>query len=174
MHKLEKGSTKQSLQKRAIDVLKRKKMYEQQRDQLQAQIFNMDQTTFAIETAKDTMNTVEAMKGAHKAMKKEYKNINIDKIEDLTDDLADMMEDMNEVNEALGRNYGTPDDIDEADLDAELALLADDLDFEDELEGEGAVPDYLQPSNIPVAPDNAPAEQANAQTTDEYGLPMNA
>ena len=36
-------------------------------------------------------------------MKKEFKNVNIDQIEDLQDDLADMLEDANDVQEALGR-----------------------------------------------------------------------
>jgi len=47
-----------------------------------------------------------------------------------------MMEDMNEVNDALGRNYGVSDDIDEADLDAELAGLEDELEGMGEEEGE--------------------------------------
>ena len=47
-----------------------------------------------------------------------------------------MMEDMNEVNDALGRNYGVSDDIDEADLDAELAGLEDELEGMGDMEGE--------------------------------------
>ena len=37
-------------------------MYEGQRDQMAAQAFNIEQTAFAIETVKDTQNTVLAMK----------------------------------------------------------------------------------------------------------------
>ena len=37
-------------------------MYENQRDQMSAQAFNIEQTSFAIETVKDTQNTVKAMK----------------------------------------------------------------------------------------------------------------
>ena len=40
-------------------VLKRKKMYEQQRDQLSQQAFNIEQTSFTIENLKDTQTTVE-------------------------------------------------------------------------------------------------------------------
>ena len=43
------------------------------------------------------------MKVGVKEMKKEFKNVNIDQIEDLQDDLADMLEDANDVQEALGR-----------------------------------------------------------------------
>lgn len=38
-------------------------------------------------------------------------------IQDLQDQLEDMMEDAGEIQEALGRNYGTPE-IDEDDLEA--------------------------------------------------------
>ena len=115
----------------SIQVLKRKKMYEQQRDQLAAQSFNVDQTNFALESVKvlvthppthtsqlahfpageflhpytysreattahysnhppihpppptkqDTITTVDAMKGAHKALKAEVKKVKIDDIE---------------------------------------------------------------------------------------------
>ena len=37
-----------------------------------------------------------------KEMKREYKKVDIDKIEDLQDDLADMMEDANEIQDVLG------------------------------------------------------------------------
>ena len=46
---------------------------------------------------KDTKDTVNAMKSGVKAMKKEFKNVNIEQIEDMQDELADMLEDANEV-----------------------------------------------------------------------------
>lgn len=42
-------------------------------------------------------------------MKKEYKKVNIDKIEDLQDDMEDMLDQANEIQEAMSRSYGTPD-----------------------------------------------------------------
>ena len=130
-------------------VLKRKKMYESQRDNIANQQFNMDQQSFAIESLRDTALIMHTMKATVKTMKKEYKAVKIDKIEDLQDDLQDMMEDMEEVQELMGRSY-LPDDLDEGDLDAELAGL-DDFDFEDD-ELEDSVPDYLQASEMPSAP----------------------
>lgn len=89
------------------------------------------------------------MKATSKEMRKAYKKIDINEVEDVTDDLADLMEDADEINEVgvvagpdpgfghsldsrpsllpspilfcqvLGRSYGAPD-IDEADLDAGL------------------------------------------------------
>ena len=68
----------------------------------------------------------------------------------------------------------------EADLDAELACL------EDELEGEGlevdAQPAYLKPSTLPVQPSATPVTAPPMSSSavgskgevDEYGLPLHA
>jgi len=45
------------------------------------QSFNMEQTSFATENLKNTVTTVNAMKQANKQLKKQYKKVNIDKIE---------------------------------------------------------------------------------------------
>ena len=43
---------------KALRVLKQKKMYEQQRENLMAQSFNMEQANFATQMLKDTKVTV--------------------------------------------------------------------------------------------------------------------
>ena len=78
-------------------MLRQKKQYESQADNLRNQSFNMEQTNMATQTLKDTKDTVNAMKSGVKAMKKEFKNVNIEQIEDMQDELADMLEDANEV-----------------------------------------------------------------------------
>lgn len=55
-----KGPTATNIKRRAMECLKRKKMYEQQRDQMAGQQFNIEQTTFAIDSIKDTATTVGA------------------------------------------------------------------------------------------------------------------
>jgi charged multivesicular body protein 5 len=100
-----KGPAKQGIQKRALDTLKRKKHYEQQRDQLSGQMFNLDQTAYALDTIKDTQTTVAAMQAASKQLKKEHKQFDINKIENMQEDLADMFEDMNEITEVRTNNY---------------------------------------------------------------------
>lgn len=81
------------------------------------------------------MATVDAMKIANKEMKKQYKGIDIDKIEvsvhgracgscitadvqSIHYDMEDLIEQANEIQESLGRSYGVPDEVDEADLQA--------------------------------------------------------
>merc|ERR1719230_125191 len=121
----------------------------------------MDQIMMAQESLGETANTVVAMKEANKALKKQFKAIKIDQIEDLQDDMADLLEQAEEVQEALGRSYNT-DDIDEADLEAELAAMEDDpsLFFSAETEADTTA-DYLDlPASGTVAVDAAEAAPA--------------
>merc|ERR1719378_387893 len=155
------GPAKQAVQKRAMNILKQKKLYEGQKEQTMNQQFNMDQIMFAQDTLKETADTVSAMKDANKALKKQFKAVNIDQVEDLQDDLSDLLEQAEEVQSALGRSYNT-DDIDEADLEAELAAMEDDpsLFFSAEA-GADASADYLDiGSASPRLPDAAEAAPA--------------
>lgn len=160
--KTAKGTAQAALKQRALGVLKRKKMLEKQRDGASQQAFNLDQTSYAIESMKTTMGTVSAMKEGAKQMKKEFKALDIDKIEDVQDDLAELMFDVQEVDEVMGRAWGVPDDVDEADLDDELAALDDEIlnELEDE-QHEESVPDYLKASEMPSAPSGTPAAKVS-------------
>ena len=163
-------AAKKTLQKRAMEVLKRKRMYEQQRDMAAGQQFNIDQAQFGMESAKATVQTVAAMKQANQEMKTVMKrDLNIDAVEDIADDMAELLDDFNEINEALGSNYATPE-LDEADLDAELDMLADELEAE-ELEAD-ATPSYLQ-GPLPTQPTDVPGEKlpGEEEALDEFGLP---
>lgn len=68
-------------------------MLEGQRDQLYNQQYNMEQTSFALESMKDSVNQVKAMKAANKELKQAFgaKELNISNIDKLHDDMADMM-----------------------------------------------------------------------------------
>ena len=149
MVKMREGPAKNAVKAKALRVLKQRKMYESQVDNLRQQAFNMEQTNYATQTLKDTQATVVAMKEGVKQMQKEFKNINIDQIEDMHDDLADMLEEANEVQEAMGRSYGTPE-IDDDELEAELAALGDDLALDEDTS-------YLDDAiKAPSAPDKEP------------------
>ncbi len=69
------------IKQRALRVLKQKKMYESQLEGLRNQSFNMEQANFGIQQLKDTKTTVDAMKIGVKEMKREYKKVDIGKIE---------------------------------------------------------------------------------------------
>lgn len=145
---------KNSIKQRAIRILKQKKQYESQMDQLQQQSFNMEQASMTTENMKNTLITLDAMQIANKEMKKQYKNINLDKIEKIQDELEDLMDAANEVQETMGRSYGLPEDLDENDLEAELDALQDEVLFEDSNHVEASYLDDVLPSAPVQLPGN--------------------
>jgi charged multivesicular body protein 5 len=95
------------------------------------------------------------MKAANRELKAVIrKDLDINAVDDLADEMAELMDDFNEINEALGQNFSTPEDLDEADLDAELEMLGDEL---EELEEE-STPSYLLPATPNVTPGEKDAE----------------
>lgn len=164
------------------------------------------------------------MKSANKEMKKQYKNIDIDKIEvrrrrrrrlsraawrpfadrkgrprpharapqSIHYDMEDLIDQANEIQESLGRSYGVPEEIDEADLQAgkpppprrlgppppfvlrstltptPCTVIATELDaLADEsyaeVESEGAVPSYLRDTAETTLPDFVDADPVAEQ-----------
>jgi len=160
------GPGQDAIKKRAINVLRQKKMYEQQRETLMNQQINMEGTRFTVESIQDTVQTVQALQAANKQMKstmKTNKELDLSFIDKLQEDLADMADLTNEINEVMGQSYNIPDDVDEQDLFAELDALEGELQME-EVEKAGA-PSYLQEPDLPELP-TAPQTQE-----DELGLP---
>lgn len=78
-----KGATKARLKRRAMMVLKRRKMLDQQYDQVMAQSFNIEQTSHAIRSAKDTKEHILSMKGARDELKKFNEEMDLNEVEDL-------------------------------------------------------------------------------------------
>jgi len=166
MKKMREGPGKNAVKQKALRVLKQKRMYEGQRDQLMQQSFNMEQSNYALQTMKDTQTTVSAMKMGLGQMKKEYKKINIDKIEDMQDDMEDMLDQANEIQESLSRSYGMPE-LDEGDLEAELEALGDEL----ELDADSSYLD--EAAKAPGVPSRDPGDSVRegGVAVDEFGLP---
>lgn len=123
MKKMRDGPGKSAVQQRAMRVLRQKRMYEGQMEQLAQQSFNMEQSMMMTENLRNTMATVDAMQQANKDLRKTYGNLNVDKIERMQDEMEDLLEQSNTLQETLSRSYAMPDDIDEAELEAELEAL---------------------------------------------------
>lgn len=153
--KMRDGPGKNAIKQKALKVLQQRKMYESQRNQLQQQSWNMEQAGMMQDNLKNTMITVDAMKTTNKELRKQYGKIDIDKIEQIQDEMADLMEMGNEISESMGRAYDIPDDVDEAELDAELEALGEDMMFEQQTESAGGVPSFLQ-DEVPQFIDEAP------------------
>jgi len=157
------GPAQEAAKQRALRVLRQRKLYEGQRDQLYQQQFNIDQVAFTTQNMKDTTETVQAMQAASKELKTQFKKnkeLDIDYIEKMQDDMADLMDMSNEIQEALGRSYDVPDDLDEEELLGELDAL--ELELATETETGEAVPSYLQDVDLPEAPSGLPEEELPA------------
>lgn len=91
------------------------------------------------------MTTVDALKTTNKTLKQQYGKINLDKIEQLQDEMADLLDVGQEINESMARSYDVPDDIDEAELDAELEALGEEVELGGGWEGAGEseIPSFL-------------------------------
>ncbi|XP_022682346.1 vacuolar protein sorting-associated protein 60.1 [Setaria italica] len=166
------GPSQEAIKARAIRLLKHKRMYEEQRNMLYNQTYNLDQVAFAADGLKDAQQTMNAMKAANKELKGMMKTVKIEDIDNMQDEMTDLMDVSNEIQETLGRSYNIPDDVDEEELMGELDALESDMEFES-----AAVPSYLQPEtdfdadlNLPAAPTRPAAVPAGGQE-DELGLP---
>merc|ERR1719188_1550518 len=84
-----KGATNPTAKARALQAMKKKKMYEQQRDQLLGTQFNVENLAFQQEQAEVTLTAVEAMKAGQDQLKAQQQKINIGQVDKLTDDLAE-------------------------------------------------------------------------------------
>jgi charged multivesicular body protein 5 len=86
-------AAKKQLQKKALDVLKRKRMYENQRDAMMGQQFNIDQAAFGLASAQANVQTVAAMKAANSQLKQAMRqDLDIDGVDEMVDDMAELME----------------------------------------------------------------------------------
>ncbi|XP_049334290.1 charged multivesicular body protein 5-like [Astyanax mexicanus] len=167
MERLQDGPSKNLVQQKAMRVLRQKVMYEEQREQLMEQSFNMGRARDSIQALKDTKTTVEAIKAGLKEMREAHKNVKIGQIEALQDQMEKMILDANDIQEALSRRYSMPE-LDEDDLKAALGALGDELSIDDDTS-------YLDEFfAAPSVPSGVPGESSTYQDevlTDELALP---
>lgn len=88
---------KRMLKKRCLRLLKHKRTYENQREALLNQAFNLDQQNAAVSSIKDTKATVAAMKATNKALVTGMKDFDVDEVADIQDDMEDALMAANEV-----------------------------------------------------------------------------
>eukprot|EP00920_Eleutheroschizon_duboscqi_P041832 GHVT01100476.1.p1 GENE.GHVT01100476.1~~GHVT01100476.1.p1 ORF type:complete len:224 (-),score=60.02 GHVT01100476.1:1041-1712(-) len=164
-----------SLRSRGVAILKRKKMYEAQRDQIFGTQFNIEQTQVATEQLQATVATVGALQTASTQLRSQFKQLNINKIQKMQDEMEDLLLDQEEVTELLSRNYTLPDGINDAELEAEFASLEEDMalsasELLPEAPAVGAAAGASDSSALGVAGGSAlPAEQPTPQRPSASG-----
>jgi len=174
IQKLRPGAAQDAAKRRALAVLKQKRLYEGQREQLYNQQANLDTASFTMEGMQSTVQAVQALQASGKELKtmmKKQKELQVDNIWKTLDQMDDLRADFEEIQDALG-SYNAPVDIDDDELMEELDALGD------EVMAEGAttdgLPAYLQ--DLPEAPTGQaaaglPAVPAAPVAEDEFGLP---
>ncbi|EAA20590.1 CTA1p, putative, partial [Plasmodium yoelii yoelii] len=116
-----------NLRNKAAVIIKRKKTYENNKENTLGIQFNIDQIKYANENIQMSIDTCKALEKTSKVLKKNIKKVNINKIEKLQDDLYDCMEDAKEIGEILSSTYDIPINLDEDEIDAELSLIEDNI-----------------------------------------------
>ncbi|KAK4283918.1 hypothetical protein QN277_000819 [Acacia crassicarpa] len=138
----------------AIQCLKKKKLYEQQIEQLGNFQLRIHDQMILLEGAKATTETVDALRTGASAMKAMQKATNIDDVDKTMDEINEQTENMKQIQEALATPIGASADFDEDELEAEL----------EELEGAELEEQLLQPATTaPAAPVQVPAGRQPAR-----------
>lgn len=108
----------------ALMALKRKRMYEQQREHTRGARFNLETQLMAIENANVNMETLKAMKVGSTTMRNLHGEMTVDKVDSTMDDIREQMDLASEINAAistpLAMDYGA---LDEDELAEELEQL---------------------------------------------------
>lgn len=140
---------------RAVQALKRKKMFNQQRDQLLATQMNVESVAFQQENLQMTAQTVGALTASTASMKQQIKQLNMDSVAEMMDEQQELAMDMEEINEMMTRNYAL-DGVDEGALDAEFEQLEAEIRMEEynSMMSGPPVPSGL-PSYLPSLPSAA-------------------
>ncbi|CAI0377733.1 unnamed protein product [Linum tenue] len=97
----------------ALQCLKRKKLYEQQVEQLGNFQLRIHDQMIMLEGAKATTETVDALRTGAAAMKAMQKATNIDDVDKTMDEINEQTENMKQIQEALSTPIGSAADFDE-------------------------------------------------------------
>ncbi|CAA0806703.1 Vacuolar protein sorting-associated protein 32 homolog 1 [Striga hermonthica] len=150
--------TKAKNKRAAIQCLKRKRLYEQQIEQLGNFQLRIHDQMIMLEGAKATTETVDALRTGAAAMKAMQKATNIDDVDKTMDEINEQTENMKQIQEALSAPIGASADFDEDELEAEL----------EELEGAELEEQLLQPATTaPAAPVRVPAGRQPANKVED-------
>ncbi|KNA18108.1 hypothetical protein SOVF_073750 [Spinacia oleracea] len=139
--------TKAKNKRAAIQCLKRKRLYEQQAEQVGNFQLRIHDQIIMLDSAKATTETVAALRSGANAMKAMQKATNIDDVDKTMDEINEQTDNLRQIQEALASPIGGAADFDEDELEAEL----------EELEGAELEEQLLQPATTaPIAPIHAP------------------
>ncbi|PLB46883.1 vacuolar-sorting protein snf7 [Aspergillus steynii IBT 23096] len=130
-------------------ALRRKKVHEKNLEQTTAQIAQLEQQIYSIETANINQKTLEAMKNAGSAMNQIHGSMTIDKVDETMDELREQHQLSEEIAQAITNNP-LGEQPDESELDAELEGLEQEA-MDERMLKTGTVPVSDQLNRLPAA-----------------------
>ena len=119
-HNEAKQHLKNGNKSKALKCMKIKKMHESQKDKIISQKFNIEKMQMAVDNAKFARDTMSALNMGGKALKKLYKNVNPEEIEEQMDKIEETLEDTRSIADVMGRSLDGGIEENEEDLLAEL------------------------------------------------------
>ncbi|CAF1466273.1 unnamed protein product [Adineta ricciae] len=135
--------SKQGNKRGALMALKRKKKFEKTLLQLDGTLTTLETQREYLQNASTNMDVLRVMKQAANALKKTNQNLDVDQVHDLMDDLAEQHTVAEEIANAISSPMGTSDLYNDADLERELELLAQE-EIKDDMMKIGPLPDVPQ------------------------------
>ena len=118
-------TAKAQAKKKAMQLLKKKKMYEQHSNNLSNAQMTLDTVNMDCQMMRDNMNIMQVMKNTVQVQKDTLHAMGgIDGMYDVMDDMAELKDQQQEMNEEIQRNLDV--DVGDEELDAEL----DELDYQ--------------------------------------------
>ncbi|KAK2197502.1 Snf7 family [Babesia duncani] len=161
------NSNNPAAKRKATEILQRRKMYEEQRNQISASMANVDRSEHVATQINSAIVLKDAYKASLKTMKKDLRRVKLTQIEKLQDEIDDMAEYALEISETLGRQYEIPEEIDDNELEMEFAMISEEQVYPLPKEQDGQsleVPSYMAgitvPATAPEVPDQEAIEQA--------------
>eukprot|EP00406_Dinophysis_acuminata_P073867 CAMPEP_0179259434 /NCGR_PEP_ID=MMETSP0797-20121207/25824_1 /TAXON_ID=47934 /ORGANISM="Dinophysis acuminata, Strain DAEP01" /LENGTH=226 /DNA_ID=CAMNT_0020967487 /DNA_START=16 /DNA_END=696 /DNA_ORIENTATION=+ len=143
---------------RAMQLLKQKKMYEQQRDRLMGTHFNVEAAAFQQEQSEVTLLAARAMQQSHDKLRQQAEMLPVDELERMTDDIQELTHQLRESQDALARS-GAVDGVGMDDCEAEFQAL--------QAEAEAAAA-----AQVAARPQAFAASPAPQQRTSSVGKPQ--
>jgi len=107
----------------ALNALKRKKRLEKSLQQIDGTLTTLEYQREALQNAATNSQAFTALQGATNALKNVHKELDVDSVQDIMDELAEQHELSNEIANAISSPVGFGADIDERELENELAQL---------------------------------------------------
>ncbi|KAJ2683987.1 ESCRT-III subunit protein snf7 [Coemansia spiralis] len=135
----------------AIAALKRKKLYEVQRDKMSGTRMTIEAQAMSIEAANVNLETLKAMQVGAKAMKQIHAGMDANTVDETLDQIREQMDINNEISDAISQPQLFGAEMDEDELAAELEELEQE-ELDKQLLASGTVPVSLPKSPLRNTP----------------------